>query len=49
MKTYDKYKEGQKCIDILILCGESNGIKDDETPSQYLRRLIDDLILARDV
>lgn len=34
----------QDCVNMLLLCGEIGGKRDDETPAQYLRRLIDELI-----
>lgn len=35
--------EGRNCVDMLLLCGERGGMAPWETPSQYLRRLLDDL------
>jgi hypothetical protein len=36
--------EGQRCLNMLTLCGELGGKRTGEMPSSYLRRLIDAVI-----
>ena len=37
----DTYAQGWACVDMLKLCGELGGMREDERPQDYLRRLID--------
>lgn len=42
-----RHIQAEEVMSMLLLCGEEGGKRKDESPAQYLRRLIDALIEAK--